>query len=240
LFGQAQKTAKGVYRYYRHSVFEKSGKCKCKAFTSISASKIENAVFNAIFENVRDEVGFRKAIQESLPDVKMINSLKSNITKKEKRLKQNERKLDKLVDMAIEGTLKKETIKKKETELLDAKDQIQKELESDKQRLKSMPDIEQVEFEAKTIRENLMKYFQSKDRLDSMTYDEKRSLLHWLFDGKDFFGDQCGIYIDKQGEQWHYALHSIMTLSKTYTIFTGKDYKINRESFDAIHTEEGL
>jgi len=33
-----------------------------------------------------------------------------------------------------------------------------------------------------------------------MTFDEKRELLHWLFDGKDNKGNKYGIYINKIGK----------------------------------------
>lgn len=33
-----------------------------------------------------------------------------------------------------------------------------------------------------------------------MTFEEKRELLHWLFDGYDHLGDRYGIYINKKGK----------------------------------------
>ena len=40
-----------------------------------------------------------------------------------------------------------------------------------------------------------MLYFGSMERLEAMTFDEKRELLHWLFDGIDSEGTLYGIYI---------------------------------------------
>ncbi len=34
-----------------------------------------------------------------------------------------------------------------------------------------------------------------------MTYDEKRELIHWLFDGKDYEGTPYGIYVYKHKDQ---------------------------------------
>ena len=34
-----------------------------------------------------------------------------------------------------------------------------------------------------------------------MNFDDKRTLLHWLFDGKDKEGTPYGIYISKTGER---------------------------------------
>jgi hypothetical protein len=33
-----------------------------------------------------------------------------------------------------------------------------------------------------------------------MTFDEKRTLLHWLFDGKDMEGTPYSIYVNKNGK----------------------------------------
>ena len=116
LIGQTQKSAHGKfdYQYYRHF----DGKHRdCRAFSSIKTENIDNAVFKAIFENTGDEVSFQEAIKESLPDEKYRGQLERNITNDEKKLNQIERDLDKLVNALLEDTLKKETIKQKETAL---------------------------------------------------------------------------------------------------------------------------
>lgn len=65
----------------------------------------------------------------------------------------------------------------------------------DRNRLESFPSIEEVKKESEKRRRMLMLYFGSMERLEAMTFDEKRELLHWLFDGIDSEGTLYGIYI---------------------------------------------
>jgi hypothetical protein len=49
-----------------------------------------------------------------------------------------------------------------------------------------------------------------KGRLKKMSFDEKKTLLHWIFDGKDAKGTRYGIYVNKkkkgQGQKIDYFL----------------------------------
>ena len=58
-----------------------------------------------------DEPSFEKAISESMQDEKMLLNLKQEINTHEKALKSVIKELDKLVKIALTGTLAKETIK---------------------------------------------------------------------------------------------------------------------------------
>jgi ribosomal protein L17 len=140
--------------------------------------QIEKAVFQTIFENTVDAPAFEKAISESLPDEKLINSLQNKIQAGEKELKRIDKELDKLVELALSGTLKKETIRKKEKSLLEAKIITSEELEANRDKLRSLPDIHQVKQEAEKIRPQLLERFSGKGRLKKMTFDEKKTLLH--------------------------------------------------------------
>jgi DNA invertase Pin-like site-specific DNA recombinase/Skp family chaperone for outer membrane proteins len=183
-----------VYRYYKHR------QSICKAFSRINAPAIENAVFQTIFENVVDVPNFEKAIANSLPDAEMVEGLMDKIKKEEKELIKIQKEIDKLVDSVIKGTLSEETIKKKEQELLKAKSIVNNSLESHRFHLKSLPDIGEVKKEAAVIRRKLEEHLGSKEHLMSMSFDEKRALLHWLFDGKDDKGNIYGIYVNTKGK----------------------------------------
>ena len=198
LRGQIQ-TVKGVeYRYYTHA----GGKHeKCKNFSSIHLQQIERAVFETIFENIVDAPSFERAISESLPDEKLILNLELEIKADEKKLKTISRELDKLVDLALSGTLNKETIRAKEQELIQAKADLTERLEANRDKLRTMPDVNKVRKEAEGIRRQLLERFSGKARLTEMKFDEKRALLHWLFDGKDQTGAPYGIYINKIGKR---------------------------------------
>jgi site-specific DNA recombinase len=183
-----------VFRYYKHR------QSKCKAFSCINASAIENAVFQTIFENVIDVPNFEKAIARSLPDAEMIEKLIDKIKNEEKELIKIQKQLYMLVEKVLKGTLSDETIKKKEQELLNEKSRVNDSLESHRLYLKSQPDISEVKKQAEEIRRKLLDYLGSKDHLFSMSFDEKRALLHWLFDGKDNKGNLYGIYVNTKGK----------------------------------------
>lgn len=204
LSGQNPQHKKYSYRYYRH-VDHKY--VDCKAFRYITADNIENAVFKTLFENVADEIGFNEAIKNSLPDEEYIETLQRRIANNEKGLKKTDNELDELVELATSGTLRKETIKKKEDRLYENKQQISDELEADKQKLSALPSIEKIKKKAERIRMGLFDYFGSIDRLNEMSFEEKRQLLHWMFDGTDEDGFKHGIYITKKGKnRWSYTI----------------------------------
>ena len=58
-----------------------------------------------------------------------------------------------------------------------------------------MPDLKQVKQEAEQIRRELLTHYGSRDHLQRMSFDDKKQLLHRLFDGKDREGKPYGIYI---------------------------------------------
>jgi hypothetical protein len=192
--GQKFRGAK-IYRYYKHR-HSKS----CKAFSRINATAIEDAVFETIFENIVDVPNFEKAIAESLPDTNMIKELELKIKDGEKDLKKVQTEHDRLVAIALKGTLSDETIKGKETELLKAKKKLKGEVEEATQQLNSLPDITVVKQEADMIRRMLLEQYGGKERLLEMTFDDKRALLHWLFEGKDHEGTLYGIYVNTKGK----------------------------------------
>jgi len=68
-----------------------------------------------------------------------------------------------------------------------------------KARLRSMPNLARVKQEAEAIRRQLLEHFSGKGRLQEMSFDDKKQLLHWLFDGKDQAGKPFGIYVHKRG-----------------------------------------
>ena len=99
LTGRTQTPTK---QYYMHVGRTHS---KCKAFSSIVLKPIEQAVFQTIFENIVDVPSFEKAIAKSLSDEKIIKELEEKIKNGEKELKRIQKELNKLVNIALSGTL---------------------------------------------------------------------------------------------------------------------------------------
>jgi hypothetical protein len=178
---------------------------------SVKLQQIEDAVFRKIFQNTIDEVGFSKAIRDAVPSPEHIEAMKANIVKNEERLRKVEKDLNNLVDLAMNGTLRKETIEKKEGELYEAKAKLHEEIERDKQTLNSLPSVEQLEQESEFLRAKLMMFFQSSKRYREMSYEEKRQLLNFLFEGKDAWGMPYGIYIDKvEDDEWEVFIYGCL------------------------------
>ncbi len=212
-------------KYYRHRP-----DVPCKAFTYIPTQRIEEAVFQAIFENFVDVPNFEKAIAESLPDPTTKTDIELRIAKNRKRINKLDKDLDDLVNLALSGTLTRETIQKKETELIHAKSICIDEISNDQRFLQSLPDIEQVKEEANSVRRLLLDYFGSKEHQTEMTYEDKRKLLQWLFEGRDKEGNNYGIYINatRQGKKQKvdYFLYGKITGLRT---MVGDNYDYNEE-----------
>ncbi len=196
LNGQTQisRNRKTSWQYYQHPA-----RCDCKAFHSVPLKPLEDAVFKTIFENIHDEPAFQKAIAQSLPDENLIRNMQEKEKAGERGLKRIDKELDKLVELALRGTLKKQTITAKETSLLASRQTVSAELDELRIKLRSMPDLQRVKQEAETIRRQLLQRFSGKNRLAAMTFEEKKQLLHWLFDGKDHEGHPYGIYVSARG-----------------------------------------
>ena len=111
-------------------------------------------------------------------------------------IKKLDKELEDLVNLALSGTLTRETIQKKETELIHAKSICIDEISNDQRFLQSLPNVEKLKEEANSVRRMLLEYFGSQEHQEEMTFEEKRKLLHWLFDGRDKEGNRYGIYIN--------------------------------------------
>ena len=198
LTGQTQKKsyAKDPYKYYRH---QHNPSEKCGAFVSVTGTPLEQGVLEAIWDNVIDEKGFNQALSDSLPDNKDRIKLEDQITKVNLKLNLLDTQLSKLVDAVLDGTLTKETTRAKEAELLEEKAYLNSNLIKYKNRLSRMADPAILEKEARQIRTSLLDHFGSIQHFMKMEFDEKRLLLHAMFDGEDEDGNKRGIYITKLG-----------------------------------------
>ncbi len=221
------------YQYYVHSG-RKDDKCE-KKVPSIRLDKIEPAVFQTIFENIFDKPSFDKAIKESLPDTEYVNRLEKEKIKLDKNLGKIEKEIKNLVRAVKKGILPDGDIQE-DRELLE-KDRIEvrKELSEVNHSLGNLPDFDKIIQEADNIRKELMRHYQSEEHLDKMSFEQKKQLLHFLFDGKAPNGDHYGIYVDKRGkgkeEEIDYFLYGRLTGLRT---IKGNDieYYPEDEDFD--------
>jgi hypothetical protein len=97
--------------------------------------------------------------------------------------------------------------------------------------LATLPSIDEVKEEADRIRMMIIEKYGSKKHQEEMSYDDKRKLLHWLFDGKDQDGVKHGIFIIATRRGKHqkvdYYLYGRIVGLRT---IQGDDYDYNDES----------
>jgi hypothetical protein len=197
-----KKTYKGritVYERYSHPT---GSQIECDCRFNFRKQKLEDFIFDMLWEFAWDRVGFYKAVEDQVPDQKGIETLKKTIAQNEKELKKVGSKIDRLVDAYTDDKMNAEIYSKKETELLEIRDTINSELKMQRAKLNRLPDIEKLMAGAKKMRRQLLEYYSSPERLRDMSYDEKRALLNYFFSGRDENGKKFGIEIDKndQGE----------------------------------------
>lgn len=197
LVGQTQYIKGAEFKYYIHPI---KPEIQCKAFSSINLERIERAVFLTIFENLMDVPSYERAISESMPDESKIKELHDRISSNKNELRQVLKDQDTLTSKVMAGELTKHTVKRTEEELLEREKRLTEMIESDERQFNSIPDIETVKHEAEKIRKELLAKYRSKDHLFNMSFDEKRDLLYWLFNGRDQNGDPYGIYINKRSK----------------------------------------
>lgn len=220
LVGQTQSHSKYKYKYYQHT--HNPGET-CKAIKSIAGDSLEQAILSAIWENTFDEEGFNEALEERLPDKGDRIKLENRIDKITAALELTDKQLSKLADAVLEETLTKQTIKAKETELLKEKAVLNSSLEKDKSRLSRMADPVAIEKEAKEIRQVLLDQFGSIEHFMGMDFEEKRRLLHVIFNGEDEEGNKRGVYITKIGNH-KYEYFVFATLFEGLRVMYKKDF----------------
>ncbi len=230
------------WKYYFHRTDKYDGH-PCKPF-SVPLERIEKAVFSTIFDNVYDETAFNFAIQESLPDEKHIESLKADIALKEKTLSKVTFKIDRLIDAVAEGLLKGDTIKAKESTLLEEKARITADLTARQKELATLPDMDRVKRDAQKIRLGLMDYFGSKDWIEDMTFEDKRRFLHWFFDGRDENDNPYGIYVKKTGRaQFAFLIYANLMAGIAGAELPDQDYDRLYDEFERLsrdHVGQGI
>lgn len=177
------------YQYYRHPTRKDE---PCKHFSVIKATKVETAVFNAIWEHTIDETGYNQAIKDSMPDQAYIKRLNNDLKRKRKQLTQTTTGINNLIDAVASGAIKKHLIKEKQDKLLVARDQLQTDIDDLKQTLDTLPPIKNIKLQASLLRSALLEYFGSEHRYQEMTFEDKRNLLVQIFDKPDL-----GVFIER-------------------------------------------
>jgi len=228
-------TANSNYQTYRHIQKRPAvNKVYPHCFSGgIKVSHLDHAIMSTIFENFMDIKGFEKAIAESLPKKKDIKALRRKIKKDEATLKNMQKQLSKLVDLALAGTLTDKTIRKREAEILQVKNALAESLTEGRAKLQAMEAAKGLEVQAAIVRRDLKQYFGSKNRLHEMTFEEKRELLGFLFSGKDKEDTPYGVYVEPNVDgSWDYFLYGRIMYGLRTVKGADIDYEIPEDSGD--------
>jgi site-specific DNA recombinase len=203
MFGQANHDGKLYYRHPRER--------GCKTFNSIPADVIEGTVIKDIFEMLGDRPKIDQAIKAAIPDLKELEGLKSQIEYSEKELLKNKKAKERLLDQVEKGNISDEDIKKRMLKLKEREDLLISQIWSFKIKYESIPSKSDITRRAgilQRLRENILKRRKHLD--DEMTFEDKRNLLHYVFNGKDADNNRCGVYIRKiKNDQWFYAINGL-------------------------------
>ena len=184
-------------RVYQHSKMVDN---KPKFCMGINAERIERMVMETIFEYLVDVPKFKIAIKESLKPAEKKRELEKEFELKNNAIHKMDKEFEKHYAWEMEGKFPTAMMEAKRKKNIDVYGQLTAEIKDLENRINSMPDAALVEEEAERRRKDLLKRYGGKKRLVEMTYEDKRNLLHWLFDGKDQHGTPYNIFVKKYGK----------------------------------------
>ena len=184
-------------RVYQHSnkIYGKQKFC-----IGILADPVEQSVMETILFNFVDGPSFEKAIDDRLPDVNKKKELENELKQTNKTIEKINGELKRQYEMEKQGKYPTEMMESERKQNMESWEKLTAEARELSDRINRMPDIELIKEKAELVRQDIALKYGGPDRIEEMTYEEKRNLLHWMFDGKDEDGKPYGIYINKEGK----------------------------------------
>ena len=211
----------GRYIYYKHPVLTNKQKFEdqkpCNTFTYIKTKGIEDAVLRTVFQHIKDEDRFRKAIKDAFPEDRQEEYLDMVIEGKEKELGKVNKEIDNLADAVAKG-VNIEIVKGKQDKLIANKAQMEEGLRELMEKRHTFRMDKEAKKEIGKLRRGLLKRFDSEKKMRGMAYDEKKKLFHLLFPGgEDPSGKAYGIYLRKLGKGiFEYTVNALLFLEGDY------------------------
>ncbi|HPQ22265.1 MAG TPA: recombinase family protein, partial [Saprospiraceae bacterium] len=203
IFGQACHNGK---LYYRHS--RDRG---CNNFDYIPADIIEGAVIEDIFEMLGDLPRIEQATKAAIPNLKEMDELRREIEQAEKELQKIKKMKDNLIDSVENGELYGDDIKERMGKHRETEALLRSKIDLGKSKLKNIPSEDDIKRKSGILLRLMRNILKRKKHLDEeMTFDDKRKLLQYVFDGKDAHGKRCGVYIRKSDNgRWLYTINGL-------------------------------
>jgi hypothetical protein len=168
----------------------------CRPQFERDADLLEKTVDNMLRKFTLDKAGFQKAVNERYAELEDVKALDKAIASADKDLKKINQSLYNLALAVEEGTLRKESLQRRETELYEQKGWIESHRKELTYKRKRADEIVQLKKDALKWRKEHYKYFKSPERFQQMSYDEKVNLYNYFFNGKDENGIPFGIYVE--------------------------------------------
>jgi len=138
-------------------------------------------------------VGYREAVKDAMPNQESVDSMQQGLKSQKAELKQIDKQLEKLVDLALEGALRKSTLQQRGEQLLGLRAELESSILDTERKLSRLPTQDELEKDAKCLKLTLQTHFASELHWNQMTWAESRKLVEFMFsgNGNGIFLRQC-------------------------------------------------
>ncbi|MFH1080473.1 MAG: recombinase family protein [Pseudomonadota bacterium] len=209
MFGHENHEGRLYYRHSRDRDRHSQGK-GCKSFEYIPADIVEGAVIEDIFRMLGDLPRIEQATKDAIPDLKELEELKVSIEYNEKELLKNKKSIDNLISQIEEGNISGAVVKARMSELKAIEISLTTRIDADRIRYETIPSPQDVKRKAGLLLRLMRDFLSRQKHLEEMTFDDKRKLLQYAFNGKDADGKRLGVYIGKNDSgNWIYTIKGI-------------------------------
>jgi site-specific DNA recombinase len=209
-------------RWYRHPIRMSSARTTpCDQATGVAwvnADDIEDAVLRDLFALFGNAERMRKAAEQAIPDADGVAEKRRELASKEAELKRIAAQRANVIDAVAEGTLSKDDVKAKLSELDKRAAAVRERHDALVAELANVPTAEEIHGLASRVSSAFTRYtnahawardFIANGDFSGMTDEEKRSLAQMVFAGKTPQGKRYGVYVVRaeRGETVrHYAI----------------------------------
>lgn len=167
----------GRYTYYKHPVLTNKQKYEdqkpCNALSCIKTKDVEDAVLRTVFQHIKDEGRFRKAIKDAFPEDGQGEYIGMVIERKEKELGQVNKEIDNLADAVAKG-VNIEIVKGKQDKLIANKARMEEGLRELMEKRHTLRMETEAKKEIGKLRRGLLERFDSEKKMRDMTPTMRR------------------------------------------------------------------
>jgi len=199
--GEAMYGQKG--KYYRHH--PKNYK-QCQHINYVRSDLIENAVLVHLFQMFGNVDGLAKAMERAIPNADERRRLVKDKKLLEKQQAGVEKEKDKIVRAIAKSIITDKDAKREMAELREREAQLTKEIEDIAPLVANVPTKKAIRREAGLIKRQYQAIYRGTRQLAKMTYEQKRKLVQFAFNGFDQQGRRLGVYVDRAGDTWSYII----------------------------------